>query len=270
MKKKFLLFLIMLSILGVGNAQKTTNEFQPHGKPLAKLFTNYHTTFKDSKSLSQFQLKRAYFGYAYKFSHNWSAKVLLDVGDPGVGKFKETAYLKNAYFKYKKDHLTVSFGLIGTTQFKTSEKIWGNRYIFKSFQDANKFNSSADLGVNLDYKFAEFISADFTITNGEGYKQIQKDSVFRYAIGTTIKPVENVTARFYADITGEKTKQESFSAFLSYNNKQLMVATEYNFQKNHKLVEGGDMYGASIFSSFKTGKKLKLFARFDILKSANL
>jgi len=270
MKKTILLFLVMVSIWGFGNAQNRTDGFQPHGKPLAKLFTNFHTTFKDSKSFSQFQLTRAYFGYSYDFSRNWSGKVLLDVGDPGVGKFKASAYLKNAYFKYKKDKLTASFGLIGLNQFHLSEKTWGNRYIYKSFQDAHKFNSSADLGVSLGYKFTDFISADVTITNGEGYKQIQKDSIFRYAIGTTIKPIENVTARFYADVTGKKTKQESFSAFLSYDNKKLMLAGEYNFQKNHKLLESGDLYGYSFFSSYKTGKKLKLFARYDILKSATL
>ena len=111
-------------------------------------------------------------GYEYNFSTEWYGKVVLDVGNPGAGKHEMAAFLKNAYMEYEKDKLAVSFGLISTTQFKVSEKIWGLRYIEKSFQDAYKFNSSADLGFNIDYTFSDFISADFSIINGEGYKKI--------------------------------------------------------------------------------------------------
>lgn len=270
MEKLVLLIFIMTSIFASGFSQSSTDQFKPHGKPLALIFSNFHTTFKDNENFSQFQIRRAYLGYEYNFSENWYGKLVLDVGNPGVGKLQATAFLKNAYFKYKKDKFSASFGMISTTQFKVSEKIWGNRYILKSFQDAYGFNASADLGVKAAYKFASFISADFTITNGEGYKRIERDSVLRYAIGTTIKPIKNVTARVYADVMGEGTKQESLAAFLAYNSHKFMVAGEYNYQKNFRKMNGVDLYGTSLFSSFKPGKKLKLFARYDILKSSTV
>ena len=270
MKKLVLLFLIMTGFYASSFSQNSTEEFKSHGKPLALIFSNFHTTFKDDKAFSQFQIRRAYLGYEYNFTKNWYGKLVLDVGNPGAGKFQATAFLKNAYFKYKNNKFSASFGMISTTQFKVSEKIWGYRYILKSFQDAYGFNASADLGANIDYKFAKFISADFTITNGEGYKRIERDSVLRYAIGTTIKPIKNITARVYADVMGTGTKQESLAAFLAYNNNKLMMAAEYNYQKNFRMNGGKDIYGVSLFSSFQPSDKIKLFARYDMLKTSTL
>ncbi len=270
MKKLILFLLTMPGILTTGFSQNSTDEFQPSGKPLALIFSNFHTTFTANETFSQFQIRRAYLGYEYNFSKNWYGKLVLDVGNPGVGKFQAAAFLKNAYFRYKKNKFSASFGMISTTQFKVSEKIWGYRYILKSFQDAYKFNASADLGVKIDYKFADFISADFAITNGEGYKRVEVDSVLRYAIGTTIKPIKNITARVFVDVMGNETKQQSLATFLAYTNKKLVVAAEYNYQKSFRMNEGKDTYGLSLFSSFKPSDKIKIFARYDKLNSSVL
>ncbi|MCF6356444.1 MAG: hypothetical protein L3J54_01440 [Draconibacterium sp.] len=270
MIKSVVLLFMMMSIFTTGFTQNLTNEFQPNGRPIALIFANFHTTFNDNETFSQFQIRRAYFGYEYNFSKNWYGKLVLDVGNPGVGKFQAAAFLKNAYFRYRKDKLSASFGMISTTQFKVSEKIWGYRYILKSFQDAYGFNASADLGAKVDYKFAKFISADFAITNGEGYKRIERDSVLRYAVGITVKPIKNITARVYADVMGADTKQQSVATFLAYNNSKFMVAGEYNYQKNFRKIEGKDTYGLSFFSSFKPSGKIKIFARYDKLNSSVL
>ncbi|NOR74658.1 MAG: hypothetical protein GQ525_05820 [Draconibacterium sp.] len=270
MKKLILFFSILSIILTNGFSQESTTTFEPNGKPLALIFSNFHTTFTDNTTFSQFQIRRAYLGYEYNFSKNWYAKLVLDVGNPGVGKFEATAFLKNAYFSYKESKLSASFGMISTTQFKVSEKIWGYRYILKSFQDAYGFNASADLGVKIDYKFADFISADLAITNGEGYKRIEVDSVLRYAIGTIIKPLKNITARVFVDVMGNETKQQSLATFLAYTNKKFVMAAEYNYQKNFRMNEGKDTYGLSLFSSFKPSDKTKIFARYDKLNSSVL
>lgn len=92
--------------------------------------------------------------------------------------------------------------MISTIQFKVSEKIWELRYIEKTFQDAYDFNSSADLGFNLEYQFADFVSADFSLINGEGYKKIQGDEYLRPGFGITLNPVQTLTARVFADFMG--------------------------------------------------------------------
>ncbi|HKI90175.1 MAG TPA: hypothetical protein VKA38_14190 [Draconibacterium sp.] len=270
MKRSIIILLIVSGIVIEAFSQNSKEEFKPNGKPLALIFTNFHSDFSGSSTYPAFEITRAYLGYEYNFSKNWYSKVVLDVGDPGVGKLHRTAFLKNAFVQYKNNKFTASFGLISTTQFKVSEKIWGNRYIEKSFQDAYKFNASADLGFNLDYKFTDFISADFSVINGEGYKNLQTDSILRPGFGITVKPVKDITARVFVDNMGKDTKQQSLATFLAYTGKNVVVAAEYNYQKNHKMVEGHDIYGTSFFANWKVSKNFKLFGRFDDLKSAKV
>ena len=252
-------------------AQNETEEFKQNGKPIILVFSNFHTDFADGETHPEFEIKRAYLGYEHNFSENWSGRVILDVGDPGNGsKLEMTAYLKNAYFEYKKGNFTAYFGMIATTQFKVSEKIWGYRYIEKSFQDAYKFNSSADIGFNLDYKLSDLISVDFSVFNGEGYKKMQGDDILRPGFGTTIKPLKNVTARGFVDFMGKEVKQNSIATFLGYSGKKLVVGAEYNYQKNVGMADSKDLYGPSVFATYKPADNLKLFGRFDELNSNTL
>ncbi len=273
MKKLILFLLIMSGILRIGFSQDSTEEFKPNGKPLALIFSNFRYTIIEDESRAQFQIRRAYLGYEYNFSQNWYwyGKAVLDVGDPkDDGRYQMTAFLKNAYFRYKKNKFTAYFGMISTTQFKVSEKIWGYRYMLKSHQDAYRYNASADIGINLDYKFADFISVDFSVVNGEGYQRIEADSVLRPAIGTTIKPIKNVTARVYVDMMGKETKQQSLAIFLAYTGKKLVVGAEYNYQKNFRMNKGQDMFGTSFYATYKPSDKIKIFARYDGLNSSTL
>ena len=142
--------------------------------------------------------------------------------------------------------------------------------MMKSFQDEYKFNSSADLGFNVDYKFADFLSVDFSVINGEGYKKLQSDDLLRPGIGTTIYPVKNILARVFIDQMGKDTKQQSLATLLAFTNDKLVIAGEYNYQKNMDMVEGADIYGTSFFATYKPNKKVKLFARYDGLNSKEI
>jgi len=268
MKKLILLWLLLPGIITVAFGQEKTDDFKPNGKPLALIFTNFNTAFSDGETTPTFEITRAYLGYEYHFSKQWYAKTVLDVGDPEAGKHHMAAFLKNAYMEYENGKFAASFGLISTTQFKVSEKIWGLRYLEKSFQDAYKFNSSADLGFNIDYQFADFISADFSVINGEGYKNLQSDEFLRPGMGVTITTVKGITARVFADYMGKNdTIQQSLATFLAYTNKTLVLGAEYNYQKNHDMKEGHDLYGTSFFATYSPSNKVKLIARFDDLRS---
>lgn len=242
------------------------DNFQPSGKPFVKLFGNFHTTFSDGESASAFELKRAYFGYEYKFTPNWSAKANFDIGNPRAGNHQMSAYIKNAYAKYTKNNFTVQFGLISTKQFKTQEKFWGYRYIEKSFQDAYRFNSSADLGISATYRFSKILSADVIIANGEGYKRLQADSILRAGFGATLTPAKGLTIRAYTDFSKNEKTQASYATFVGYKIGQFSIGAEYNFQKNNGMRKDHDMYGVSFYSTLRL-ETLKLFARFDQLNS---
>lgn len=270
MKSTIYLTILFFALPFISFSQNQELGYKPNGKLLIQVFSDFRTSFNDGQNSSAFEAQRAYFGYEYNLSEVWNGKIIFDIADPGVGKLQMTAMLKNAYIRYKTSKITAWFGMISTTQFKTSEEIWGNRYIEKSFQDAYKFNSSADLGFNIEYKPADFISIDFSLINGEGYKKLESDSLFRPAIGMSIKPVSEVTARIYLDSYGKKIKQQSVATLLGYQGKNLNAAAEYNFQKNFGMAEAKNLSGISVFANYKVAPKAKLFARFDYLTSNKL
>jgi hypothetical protein len=267
--KKFNIILFLALIMGI-QTFALNNEFKPNGKANVNIFSNFHSSFSDGKNANVFEITRAYLGYGYKFSKYISAKVTLDVGNPKVGALEMTAYLKNASLTYKQNGFTLNFGVISLLQFKTQTKIWGYRYIYKSFQDQYKYNSSADLGINIAYKFSDFISGDFSLTNGEGYKKIAADSSLRAGFGVTINPIKSLILRAYYDCIKKKSiNQQSISLFLGYKIKNISIGAEYNKQLNHKNSDGKDLNGYSFYTTYTVNKKFKLFGRYDKLSSSN-
>jgi len=269
--KKLSFTLILFFLIGsmFGQTTQTDSHYVPSGKVSAKIFTDFHSNFTNGGSASQFEVTRAYFGYGYAFSPYFSGQVKLDVGNPGVGGLQMTAYLKAAMVQYKRAGFTAQFGLIGTSAFNKMESQWGNRYLYKSFQDQNHFNPSADLGVSVAYKFNKVISADFSILNGEGYKKLQADSSFKYAFGITIKPIKSLSFRAYYDYMNKTAAQQTLSFFLAYTSSKLRAGVEYDKQSNHGMVSGKDYSGYSVFASYQL-KKLKVFGRYDNLSSVTL
>ena len=269
--KKVTLSIMLLFLAATTFAQSatTSNTFKPSGAPIVDIYTDFHSNFSNGGSASQFEIGRAYLGYGYKFSPYFSTQVKLDVGNPGVGGLQMTAYLKAAEVQYKRSGFTAQFGLIGTTAFGMIESDWGNRYLYKTLQDQNGFNPSADLGAMVSYKFAPFISADFSMYNGEGYKKLQADSTFKYAFGVTITPVKSLSLRVYYDDMSKAAAQQTLSFFANYKASGLNLGAEYDKQVNHGMISGKDYSGYSVFANYQI-KKVKIFGRYDYLSSATL
>ncbi|MBT3207845.1 MAG: hypothetical protein HN704_08745 [Bacteroidetes bacterium] len=268
MKKLFTTLSIVLLFSSIFSQEKA-DEFKPSGKPFIKVFTNYHHSFYDGDGHSAFEVQRAYLGYAYKLSKNFSGKVTIDVGDPGDSKFQMTAYLKTAYVQYKGKRLTTKFGLIGRNQFKLQEKQWGGRYLFKSFQDKNKFGASTDLGLSASYKLNEMTTIDVAIENGEGYKSLEKDSIFKYSAGITLSPLKGLDVRGYYDFMRADDAQSTMSFYVGYSKAKLKVGAEYNQQFNYSRTADQDMSGMSFYGSYNF-QKFRLFGRFDQLSSVKI
>ncbi len=281
MKKFTIVALVMLSISISGFSQEKA-EFKASGKPTFKIFTNFHSTIMDGETKNEFELNRAYFGYGYNFSEKWSGNLVFDVGNPeDGGKLEMTAYVKNAYLRYKNNGWTLNFGLIGTTAFKFQEKAWGYRYVAKAFQDQNKMGSSADLGISAAYKFSNMLSADLILVNGEGYKNLESDSIFSVGLGLTLKPVEGFSLRaYYETATGETSyidsegdpvhlANHSTLAFAGkYSNDKFSIGAEYAGQTNNKKNDGRDLSGFAAYMTVNV-KSSKLFARYDYMSSNN-
>jgi hypothetical protein len=268
MKKIITFISFILAVHATAIGQEEPENFTPGGKPLALIFTNFNTGFTNGSSQQAFHITRAYLGYEHRFSREWYARIVFDAEDPRAGRHQFSAFLKNAYLQYSNDRFSAYFGMIATTQFKVSENIWGYRYIEESYQDLYDFNSSADLGFNIEYIFNDFLSADFSVVNGEGYRQMQTDDILRPGAGITLTPGSNITARIYADYMGKDVKQQSLATFLAYTGKTFIAGAEYNYQHNVDMTDGHHMYGPSLFATYRPSESWKVFGRYDRLNSS--
>ena len=177
MKTKLILAGILACIGMSAQAQNSKVE-EPKGKAIVQVFGNFHTGFGSENDNRGFELERTYLGYEYNLGKGLTVKGVMDIGKSSdVSDYQRIAYIKNAMVQWKTGKLTLSGGLISTTQFNFQEKFWGYRYVMKSFQDQYKFGNSADLGISAAYKLADWITADAIIVNGEGYKKIQQESM---------------------------------------------------------------------------------------------
>jgi len=264
-----LTFIITIAVLFFSSniySQSTKSDFVPNGKPIVKVFANYHTDFGE---ITTARIRRAYLGYKYNLSENYKLNLTLDVLNL-TGFYQ--AYLKNAYLKYSKDKLSYSIGIIPTKQFKVQEKIWGYRYIQKVFSDKYALNASADLGASAQYKFNKMISADIIVQNGTGYKKIKATKTYRGGAGITIKPLSGLTLRTYYDLSQKpEVSKQDFVGFVSYKFKnKFLLAGEYNYQTGFGFVKDKDYGGYSFFARYFLNKKIELFARYDKVNASVL
>ena len=270
--KKNVILAGLLACIGITAQAQNTQSEEPQGKAIVQVFGNFHTGFGTENDDRGFELERSYLGYEYKLNKSLTVKGVMDIGKSSdVSDYHRMAYIKNAMVSWKTGYLTLNGGLISTTQFNFQEKFWGYRYIMKSFQDQYKFGSSADLGISATYKFADWLSADAIIVNGEGYKKVQKNDGLNYGLGTTLTPAKGLQIRLYGGLneSDEQDKENivNMAAFVGYKSDKFAIGAEYNKMWNASYKEAQDQYGYSVFASAKLNKKTEVYARFDDLCS---
>ena len=248
---------------------------QNKGKVSTRVYWNFNKDFSnDALKKNAFEIKRAYFGYEYKISEKISSKVTFDVGKNNSGS-DYTAFLKIAQLDWKvKNNFKLSLGMIGNKQFKYQESIWGYRYMYKTFQDENKFGSSADLGVNAEIKLSEKIDLNLFALNGEGYKNVQDDNGFIKIGGNLIYVFNNgLSAKIYYD---SQSSVDNFNLvntgyFIGYEKKNTRVGLEYNEMLNGKTYKDPfsdhNLSGFSGYVSQNLSKNSNIFFRYDSLIS---
>lgn len=271
MKMKFIVA-GLLACIGIGAQAQNVKSEEPKGKAIVQMFGNFHTGFGENNDDRGFDLERSYLGYEYKLGNGLSLKGVMDIGKSSdVSDYQRIAYIKNAMVSWKRGDLTLNGGLISTTQFNFQEKFWGYRYIMKSFQDQYKFGNSADLGISAAYKFADWISADAIIVNGEGYKKVQKSDGLNYGVGLTMTPVKGFQIRLYGGLNegAEDGKEDivNMAAFMGYKCDKFSIGAEYNLMQNASNKKDADLSGYSIYATMKMSKETALYARFDDLYS---
>ncbi len=273
-KKVLLITVVCLFIYSNLYAEEPNDStvFKAHGKAYAKIFTNFHAGINKADDQTAFEVRRAYLGYKYYMTNEFSAEVKIDIGsandelmDLNLGRH---AYFKNAYVRYKKNGLQLNFGLIDMQAFLIQEKTWDHRYIWKSYQDRYKFGPKADLGANIIYKVSKTFSFDITASNGEGYKNLQMDNTIKGGAGVTLNFLKHFTARVYYDISVKSIAESTVAAFLSYKLKdKFSVSGEYNVQLNSHYHDNQNVGGVSFYSIYNFNPKFRVFGRYDLLAS---
>ena len=248
---------------------------QNKGKVSTRVYWNFNKDFtKDAPRKNAFEIKRAYFGYEYRINDNISSKVTFDVGKNSSGS-DYTGFLKIAQLDWEiKNNLKLSIGMIGNKQFKFQESIWGYRYMYKTFQDENKFGSSADLGVNAEIKLSDKINLNLFALNGEGYKNVQDDNGFIKIGGNLIYEFDNgFSAKIYYD---SQPSIENFNLvntgyFIGYEKEKTRIGLEYNEMLNGKTYKDPSkdhsLSGFSGYISQTLSKNATILFRYDSLGS---
>ncbi len=265
---KFILpaVLLLFSLPAHADNEKET----PRGRPIARIFTNFHTGFGASHHERGFELSRSYLGYEFRITPELTLTGILDVGQSKqVDDLQRLAYFKNMMLQWRHERMTLSAGLIPTLQFGFQEKFWGMRFVHKSFQDEYKFGDSADMGVSISYSFNQWLAADAIVANGEGYKKVQFNEGLLYGAGLTLNPVQGLFFRLYGSFNQEAGEQQldiqNYSAFAGYRNATFSAGAEYNLKKESSGNEESQLQGYSLYSTTALNKRLRLFGRFDQL-----
>jgi hypothetical protein len=270
MKEKTVALLLFLICYDNGTFGQSEEQFKPYGKPVFLIYSNAHYSINNEGSKPAFEIARLYLGYEHFFNKSFSARGVLDVGDPGTGGLQMTAYVKNAFLMYKTANFSARFGMIGTDAFGLIEKQWGHRYILKPLQDEYGLNPSADIGAGVEYTPSKLISFDASILNGEGYKRVQADSVFKYTAGISFRPADGLLFRAYTDLMKKDVLQNTLSFYAGYTNEKLNFGVEYAVQRNNKMIRNHDFSGISATGALKLSERFGLFARYDYLWSATI
>jgi len=272
----FLALFALLSFIiteETGAQPSDTTRFKPYGEPILRIFTNFHVGYIGTRMASAaFDITRGYFGYQLYLHPRFTAKILLDVGSPQdlspESHIKRYAYFKNANITYHTRRFSWAFGLVSTRAFKLSEKYWNHRYIYKPYMDQYRFEPSADLGTIVSYSFLPSLSADLSITNGEGYTSLQADTSFKTGLGITWKPAEKWVLRGYGDIYHKTVHKSVMSVFGGFKTEELMIGGEIDYYLNAGNKQGWNSYGFSVSTSWNLNEHFQLFGRYDFLTSS--
>ena len=125
MKKRFLIIAAFLTCLTSFVSAQETSE-TPKGKAIIQVFGNFHSGFGHDNDDRGFELDRSYLGYQYDLGKGLQIKGVMDIGQSDdVNDYHRIAYIKNALISWKTGNLTLTGGLIPTTQFNMQEKFWG-------------------------------------------------------------------------------------------------------------------------------------------------
>lgn len=277
---KYFFILISLSLFfKVSETDAQTNE-TGSGSPIVHLFSNYSMDMNGDKKVG-FSFTRAYIGYNYKMSESLSARAIVDAAIPNPNSTKNDIFLKNAFITWNKyNRVIVDAGLLCLRQFiHVQENWWGGRYIYNTITDRTGMFNGADYGFDIQYNPNRLMAFDFTFSNGEGFKSVNVDNSFKYDLGLTFTPNENLVLRAVGEVynkseevvadtyTGNIKNQYVTAMFLGYKLNRIRTGLESAYLWNKGFINGRNTFCYSIYANYNITENLNVLARYDKVKS---
>jgi hypothetical protein len=243
----------------------------PKGTPIVRIFANVYSGLTDADPSRAFEVRRAYFGYKYRFDPHFSTEIKLDIGSPEeiseFARLRRYAYFKTAGLYWDNKKWTLKAGIIDTEHYRIQEKYWKHRYIYKSMQDEHRFGPKADLGATVIYRISKQIELDASLMNGEGYTNLQQDNTFKTSFAVSCFPIPRVLLRVYYDFINQEAWQSTLSTFAGYSHGNFTGGAEYNRKDNKNFLQDHNQTGLSAYLSCQINEKFEVFGRYDRLSS---
>jgi len=271
MKKILPVLVFTLLIFQAGHSQS----IEPTGKPITEIFTDFHLNLNDTSGHTGFSLNRAYIGYQFMPDGKFTGKIVLNVGSPedlapGSAPHRYS-FFRDASLSWSDGKLSITGGITSTKMFLFQQTFWGKRYIANTYQSLHGYGMVADLGLVVEYKFNDIVTADYTLMNGEGYSEIQLDNSLKNSLGMTITPNNNVAIRLYTDIIREDGIWQTLAiAFVGFKNDHFNIGSEFSYKSNMDLIKGHHVYGVSSTGGVNLTKKAEFFMRYDYAASVRV
>jgi hypothetical protein len=268
MKRLLQVLLFLISSAQILNSQTVVSQ----GKPFVEIFTNFHYNLDDTSKTTGFGLDRVYVGYNYTPTGNFSAMVLVNLGNPdelATGSVpKRYAYFREASVKYSKDRFSLNFGMVNTRFEDFQQVFWGKRYLGPEYQAIYNYCPVADLGVVIEYQFNNLINVNFSLLNGEGYTNVQVDNSLKTGIGIIINTPFNAVFKIYSDIMKPGgVWQSTMVAFAGFKNDKFSFGAEASYKSNLDSLYGHNVWGISGTGSIFLNEKSEIFGRYDYAAS---
>ena len=265
---------ILLTLL-TGFVVSTTARSQTvvtESKAVAEIFADFHVNLNDTSSTTGFGVNRAYLGYNFIAENNFSALLIVNLGNPDdvvTGTVRRRyAYFREASIIWSNDKLRMAFGLTDTRIFRYQQRFWGKRYLANTYQSLNGYGYVADLGFALDYKFNDVFSVDITVMNGEGYLEVQSDNGIKSSAGLTITPDEHFAFRIYGDYEQKPGLEEITGIiFAGYKSNLITIGAEGSIKTNLDGISGHHAWGLSATGGINFTAKDEIFLRYDFSTS---
>lgn len=148
-------------------AYKVNDNLEVNGKVFANaLSVDGNATAAADDAASGFHFDRAYFETRYKATPNDMVRITLDQKAADGSVFVKYAYWQHKY----SDAASIKFGQNHTPLVDYLQtKLWGHRYVQKTFTDAVGAQTSSDLGVSVFGKAGANFDYYVSLMNGEGY-----------------------------------------------------------------------------------------------------